>query len=165
MAKPMRGASPERYVGTIRVSYGTPRQAAFNRLVLPSAGLVVVGMLVGGFVAVRGERPVTVKPAPAAAAVVAAPVVAAPVVAAPIVEPAPAATPALVDVRIDSNPRGATVTLVDRGRTQLLGTTPIITAVDPSREYDLVIASPDRPTRIEHLDANTTHKVKIDFFE
>ncbi|HET9627566.1 MAG TPA: hypothetical protein VFP84_39690, partial [Kofleriaceae bacterium] len=78
--------------------------------------------------------------------------------AAPVVEPAPVA---LVDVRIDSTPRGATVTLVDRGKTQLVGNTPISVAFDPSREYDLVFSYPNKPTKIEHLNASATHKVLV----
>ncbi|MBA3539348.1 MAG: hypothetical protein H0T79_06940 [Deltaproteobacteria bacterium] len=74
------------------------------------------------------------------------------------VGPLPGSAPALVDVRIDSKPSGATVMLVDRGKTTFLGTTPISTAVDPSRTYDIVFTYEDRPTQLEHLDATaTTH--------
>jgi hypothetical protein len=86
-----------------------------------------------------------------------APVAPAPAAAAPA---APAA-PALVDVRIDSIPVGATVMLIDRGRTQLIGDTPIDTAVDPSREYDLVFTSASAPPHIEHLDPRTTRRVEV----
>lgn len=79
--------------------------------------------------------------------------------------PAPAATvvPAatLVDVRIDSTPSGAQVLLVDRGKTQLVGNTPVNATVDASREYDLVFTYPNRPTQVEHLDAKTTRRVAI----
>ena len=62
-------------------------------------------------------------------------------------------------MRIESIPSGATVTLVDRGRTQLVGDTPIDTAVDPSREYDLVFTYADKPPHVEHLDARATRRI------
>jgi hypothetical protein len=71
------------------------------------------------------------------------------------------ASPELVDVRIDSMPAGATVMLVDRGRAQLIGDTPVDTAVDPSREYDLVFTSAGAPPQVEHLDPRTTRRVEV----
>jgi hypothetical protein len=53
------------------------------------------------------------------------------------------------------------VTLVDRGATQLIGTTPISASLDPSRSYDLVFSAADHPTRIEHVDARTTRHVSV----
>ena len=80
----------------------------------------------------------------------------------PIVEPPPArAVPVLVDVRIDSIPSGAEVVLVDRGRTQLVGNTPIDTALDPSRAYDLVFTAQNLPPHVEHLDPRTTRRVQV----
>src|SRR3569623_347188 len=50
----------------------------------------------------------------------------------------------LADVRIDSLPAGATVTLVEKTATgekkSFLGTTPIATSVDPARTYEVVLA-------------------------
>lgn len=66
-----------------------------------------------------------------------------------------------VDVRLDSKPSGATVMLVDRGRTMFLGTTPISTALDPSRQYDVVFTYKDRPTLLEHLDPRTQSKLSV----
>ena len=81
-----------------------------------------------------------VAPVPAAAAPAAvAPVASAPAAAAP-------AAPELVDVRIDSIPAGATVMLVDRGRAQLIGDTPVDTAVDPSRGSSTRRPSTRRPS-------------------
>jgi hypothetical protein len=98
-----------------------------------------------------------VAPAPAAPAPVAEAVV-----PAPTPRPARVATvPVLVDVRIDSTPSGAEVTLVDRGRTQLVGNTPIDTALDPSREYDLVFTVANQPPHVEHLDPRTTRRVSV----
>jgi hypothetical protein len=67
----------------------------------------------------------------------------------------------LVDVRIDSSPSGATVMLVDRGKTSFLGTTPVNAAVDPSRAYDLVFTAANHATQVEHLDPNTTHHYAV----
>jgi hypothetical protein len=81
------------------------------------------------------------------------------------VEPTPVAAaaspPALVDVRIDSTPSGATVTLVDRGKTQYVGSTPVSAAVDPSREYDLVLSYPNKPTALQHLDPSSTRRIAV----
>jgi hypothetical protein len=66
-----------------------------------------------------------------------------------------------VDIRIDSKPSGATVMLVDRGKTNFLGTTPISTSVDPSRKYELVFTYANKPTHIEKLDPSTTKKVAV----
>jgi outer membrane biosynthesis protein TonB len=126
------------------------------------------------------------EPAPAvAAAPEPAPAVAAvpeptPAVAAPAPEPTPAPAPVahvetapavvaapiaaqskLVDIRIDSKPSGATVMLVDRGRTSFLGTTPMSAAMDPSRGYDVVFTYANRPTQVEHLDPKTTSHLAI----
>jgi len=72
-----------------------------------------------------------------------------------------AARPVFVDIRIDSRPSGATVMLVDRGKQTFLGTTPISTAVDPSRGYDIVFAYPNRETQIEHLDPKATSRLSV----
>jgi len=75
--------------------------------------------------------------------------------------PAAAPAPELVDIRIDSKPAGATVMLVDRGKTNFLGTTPISTSLDPSRQYDLVFMSAGQPTKLEHLDPKLTKHVSV----
>jgi hypothetical protein len=74
---------------------------------------------------------------------------------------APGARPAFVDVRLDSTPSGATVTLIDRGKSTFLGTTPISTALDPSRQYDLVFSHASKPTQVEHLDPSVTKRLAI----
>jgi hypothetical protein len=51
--------------------------------------------------------------------------------------------------------------LVDRGKTNFLGTTPISTSLDPSRQYDLVFMSAGQPTRLEHLDPKLTKHVSV----
>ena len=97
----------------------------------------------------------------------AVPPVAAPA-AAVAVEPAPAPAPAptpptsphaLVEVRIDSTPSGATVMMVDRGTTTPIGTTPLFASVDPSRPYELVFTLVDHPTRVLSLDAARTVRI------
>jgi hypothetical protein len=64
-------------------------------------------------------------------------------------------------VRIDSTPSGATVTLVDRGKSQFVGLTPVSAAVDPSREYDLVVSHDNRLPHRVHLDPGTTRRVAV----
>jgi hypothetical protein len=194
------GISQERMVPTFQIRRPSEVRGAVTRLVFPVALLVSVGVVIGAYVAFRGDRGAG-REAPAAAAPAAAPlqapaasgaapsaaparpvpqVTVAPVVtsapaagsapevpaatAAPVA-PAPAAAapaaPELVGVRIDSIPAGATVMLVDRGRAQLIGDTPIDTAVDPSREYDLVFTSASAPPHVEHLDPRTTRRVEV----
>jgi hypothetical protein len=66
---------------------------------------------------------------------------------------------AYVDVLIQSSPPGATVTLIDRGKPQFVGTTPVSAAVDPTRRYDLVLSHPEEPTRILTLDAASPRRL------
>lgn len=91
--------------------------------------------------------------AAATAAVAASP---APVMARPRIDPAK-----LVDVRIDSDPSGATVMLVDRGKTTFLGTTPMSAALDASRKYELVFSRERRATVTETLDPATQKRVSV----
>jgi len=79
------------------------------------------------------------------------------------IEPATPSTsrPTLVDVRIDSNPTGATVMLIDRGKTTFLGTTPVSAAVDIARKYELVFSSENRATVVEPLDPSTQKRVSV----
>ncbi len=100
-------------------------------------------------------EPAVAVPNLAAAAV---PAAAVPAVAAPVITNGKTV---FVDVRLDSKPSGATVMLVDRGKTMFLGTTPISTALDPSRQYDVVFTYKDRPTVLEHLDPRTQSKLAV----
>ena len=112
--------------------------------------------------------PVAAEPAvptvPVAVPAVAAPVPVEPVAPAPIAaEPAVAAplvAAALVDVRFDSVPAGATVTLVDRGHTSLIGATPITAALDPSHTYDIVFSLDGRATTMATLDPSKSKAVR-----
>ena len=166
-------ADRERMVPTFQMRRPSEVRSTVSRLVLPVAVLVSTGVVIGAYVAFSGSHRAPVAAAAASAARAAAPARAAkPAAPAPVAAPAPApvaapaaivapAPPALVDVRIDSTPSGATVTLVDRGRTQLVGTTPVDAAVDPSREYDLVFSYAAGPPRIEHLDPRSMHHIEV----
>jgi hypothetical protein len=100
----------------------------------------------------KADEPVAAKDVPAKAEVAPvtppnlAPTAGTPAITEPLAVPG---RPKLVDVRIDSKPSGATVMLVDRGKTTFLGTTPISTAVDGSRKYDLVFTYPNKPTQLK----------------
>lgn len=164
----------ETWIGTLPVNRGIRWSAVARQISLPMALLVVVGAFVGGYFAFDGEggkqraAAPSAKPAPAAPVVVAAaPTVvaktaapAAPTEAAPAA-PTEAAAPSLVDVRIDSTPAGATVMLVDRGKTFLLGTTPLRSAVDPSRTYELEFHYGDQPSQRAPLDPTKTQRVAV----
>ena len=159
-------------------------RALLGKLALPMAGLVVIGIVVGGYVAFSGEggkpqhhdkaaaisapapapAPATAPaPAPAPAAASAPTAVAAVAPAAPDTAPSdPVALPQkleLVDVRIDSHPSGATVMIVDRGKSTFLGTTPIAASLDAARAYDLAFSLDNKPPQIEHLDPRTQHHI------
>ncbi|MEJ7599356.1 MAG: hypothetical protein WKG01_15725 [Kofleriaceae bacterium] len=157
-----------------------PSKSSASKLVLPLIGAsIVAGVLIGGYIAMNSD-PATTRtssvvsepvpqlsangPAEAAPAAVVPAAAAEPAPTAPVAAPeAPpvAARAALVDVRIDSRPAGATVMIVDRGKTSFLGTTPISTAVDPSRQYDLVFTYASKPTQLEHLDPAATQHLEV----
>ena len=64
-------------------------------------------------------------------------------------------------MRIDSKPAGATVMLVDNGKTSFLGSTPLATSLDPSRKYDVIFTAPGRPTQMAPLDPAKTSKLDV----
>ena len=64
-------------------------------------------------------------------------------------------------MRIDSKPAGATVMLVDNGKTSFLGSTPLATSLDPSRKYDVIFTLPGRPTQMAPLDPAKTSKLDV----
>lgn len=140
--------------GTQQLSKPSYLRVVVGRLVLPIAVLVVAGIVIGSMVL-----------APATSAPAVAPT-SSPAPTSPPTSPAPRpakspAAPAFVEIRIDSQPSGATVTLIDRGKTQYVGNTPVNVAVDPSREYDLVVSHRDRPSHRQHLDPKSTRRVAV----
>jgi hypothetical protein len=175
----------EHTVGTIQLRKPSDLRVVVGKLVLPIALLVIAGVAIGGVVAFHGSAAVPASVAPGASAAPAAvapppspspspsvettalPAVSpdtatpSPETAVPSAQPIvePARPPDLVEVRIDSAPSGATVTLIDGGKSQFVGTTPVNAAVDPSREYDLVFSWASRPSQQEHLDPKTTRRI------
>jgi hypothetical protein len=110
------------------------------------------------------DAPASAQPAAPAAAVVAAKV------ETPEAPPAPAnvqeiqtktGVVKLVDVRIDSKPSGATVMLVDNGKTSFLGTTPLATSLDPAHGYDVVFTLEGRPTQMAHFEPSKSARLDV----
>jgi hypothetical protein len=209
----------EAWLGTQQTPKLSAQTPLWKKLILPAAAFIVLGMMIGGFVAYNNRKTnhVTAPPRVAVAAPatpkpqadVAAPLAPAPepanaatatagatqpepppppiVTAAPA--PAPVAAPAapapvqvavaepavvhevqttrgivkLVDVRIDSAPSGATVMLVDNGKTSFLGTTPVSASVDPARAYDVIFTLSGHATQMAHFDPNKTRRVDLLF--
>jgi len=69
--------------------------------------------------------------------------------------------PTFADVRIDTDPQGAAITLLDGGKRFPLGSTPLSTALDPTRQYEILIELEGRPSQTIHLDPATTTRVDI----
>ena len=180
----------ETFVGTAPVvRLERRRKMVVLKIAATSVVFVMIGVAVGAYIAFRSDQkpaqaatmpkppspavvaqPTVVQPiapttdstAPATAAAQPAP---APVQAAPDVAPAPTApiAPAtkLADVRIDSKPSGATVMLVDNGKTSFLGTTPLATSLDPSHPYDLVMTLEGHPTKMAHIDPAKSARFEV----
>jgi len=176
----------ETYVGTSPHVLQDRRSEAslVKKLILPGIGFIIVGALIGGFIALNsnGKKKVVAKaPAPqvtaanqptAENAAIAAQIAHGAntgVPAAPTAEHVAAAVPVvgeevqttrgvvhLTDVRIDSMPSGATVTLVEQTpageKKSFLGTTPIATSIDPSHTYDVVLSLQGHPDQTAKLD-------------
>ncbi|HEY1812594.1 MAG TPA: hypothetical protein VGG74_09635 [Kofleriaceae bacterium] len=140
-------------------TFAVRRQSRFSPLQVGLASVcALLGITIGGLVAFTGHANVAVHaaslptPAPAPVAVVAPVVVAAPV------------APALVTLRVESSPAGASVMLVgEAGATTLVGTTPVATLVEGARDYDVLVKLADHAPRIEHVAAGSTHQVAINF--
>jgi PEGA domain len=194
----------ETYVGTSpHVKYERERSTTslVKKLILPAIGFMVVGALIGGFIAFNGEtKKKAATPESTAALVPAKPTAQNAALAAsvaggantgvpvaksveapnPAAEPAPAPTPTvqpsapdvhdvqttrgvvhLADVRIDSKPAGASVTLLDGDKRSFLGTTPLATSLDPSRVYQLELSMAGHPDQVASLDPSRTKHVQI----
>jgi hypothetical protein len=204
----------ETYVGTsphVKQDRVRKSSSLVKKLILPAIGFMIVGAMIGGFIAFNGDKkkhtvatepvasaPVPAKPSASNTALAASiaggtntgvenPVPAAPaanplpnVAPAPVaaLEPAPVAPATtnsaiheiqttrgviqLADVRIDSKPAGATVTLVDGEKKSFLGTTPLATSLDASHTYDLEISLAGRPDQTAHLDPAHTQHLSIE---
>lgn len=157
-----RGDQEQAWVGTLQLQKRARGRSA-SKLIPGLILLAAFGVFVGYVVfdnsgtrapAVTAAAPMDPAPAPAKAAVPDAP--------APAPAPVAVAAPSkLVDVTIVSAPAGATVTLVDRGATSLVGKTPVVLALEPSHKVELVFSHPNQPTQIEALDPSTTRRVDV----
>jgi hypothetical protein len=105
------------------------------------------------------KTPAAAAPAPAVAAVATTP--STPSTPTHAIARPPRGAVAFVDVRIDSKPSGATVMLVDNGKTSFLGTTPLSASVDAARAYDVIVTLEGRPTQMTHLDPAKTHRLDV----
>lgn len=199
----------ETYVGTSpHVLQDRVRESSLvKKLILPAIGFMIVGAMIGGFIAFNSDKKHIVAARPGARATEPALASAKPSAAnaaraaneqprpaiaesaqVAAVEPAPAATntaavepaPAaatnvaiheiqttrgvihLADVRIDSKPSGASVTLVEGSKKSFLGTTPLATSLDTSHTYDLEISLAGRPDQTAHLDPVHTQHLSIE---
>ena len=154
----------ETFVGTAPVvRLERRRKLVVLKIVATSVVFVVIGVVIGAYIAFHGEpdaRATTIAKAQTAPKTIVQQLPAQPVAAAPV-EVAPA--PKLADVRIDSAPAGATVMLVDNGKQSFLGTTPIATSLDPSRSYDVVFTLDGRPSKTTHFDPGASQHLEVAF--
>jgi hypothetical protein len=140
------------------------RRRFAKQVAVVAGSVALIGTAIIGFVAYNGDSGRVAGAAAAPSKIVAAPV---PVPApAPAPAPTPAPTPvtasaSLIDIRLETSPSGATVTLVDSGRPRELGKTPLDVSVDRTRAYDVVFALEGHATRIEHFDPRTTQGVAV----
>lgn len=165
-----RDSDPQ-YVGRDRVAparEGTqqitrPTRLDPRRVVIPMVLFFIVGGAIGGYIAVKQRRSNN------AVAVARLTPDAGPVVMVQPQEPTPPPpsdmlirTPAaFTEVRIDTVPYGASVTLVDNGTQMPLGTTPLAATVETSRQYELLIEHPKFPTQTIALDPQATKHINI----
>jgi hypothetical protein len=164
-------------LATVAVPRQLPIPALVKRLAIPMGVLLIGGIAVGGMITFRGEggkhrAAVAASPLEASLSGPAAFVPKLPPPPPPKLEvealppPAPApAQPKLVQVRIESTPPGAAATLLDNGSATPLGSTPVDASIDPSKQYDVVLALPDHTSKIEHLDPAATQRVAVAFDE
>ncbi len=151
--------APDAPVAGLERATPTERAAIGDRAALvvpPSAPAVAVEPA-----AVAPTPSVVPPPSAPTPSVPTAPPSPAPIAAEPSAVSAPVAV-ALVDVRIDSEPSGATVTLLDRGQELYLGTTPLRTALDPSRTHQVELSHPRRPSERAIIDPSATKRVTIE---
>jgi hypothetical protein len=147
-----------------RLQNATPilvTKIALATLVLVIAG-IVIGHFVFGATTASEPQPAVATKATLETAHVAPPAIPAAAIAPVVTVPTPAPKQiALVDVRVESTPPGATVTLVDNGKSSFIGTTPVDASVDPTRSYDIVLTREGQPSRTEHLDPKVTQRLTV----
>ena len=170
----------ETYVGTsplVKHDRAHDSLGLVKKLIIPALGFIVIGAAIGGFIAFRGDKQApAVTPAPIAAA---APALVA-THANTADRPAPEAPSAdvrdvqttrgvvkLVDVRIDSKPAGATVTLVEHtasgDKRSFLGSTPISTSLEPSHQVEIEAELAGHAVLTTHLDPAMAPRASFDF--
>jgi hypothetical protein len=163
---------------THQLTHRIPRARDYRKPVLAGAmiaGGLAVGLALwkvagggGGAAAVAAAAlpaPAAVPapaPAPAPAALPAPAPAPQKMVVQPLPPTAPPPRPALVDIALESKPIGATVTLVDRGASQIAGTTPLALSIDPTREYDLQFALDGQEPKTVHLDPHTMKRLTVE---
>jgi hypothetical protein len=168
------------YAPTIAARRQSPRHLVPMRAVAVIAAVALAaipGMTMGLYLATSGARGRTTaseaissavrRAQPGAVRVVATPAARGGVRRAPppggmLHEVPGAVAPAkLVEIRIDSDPPGATVTRAVGGA--LLGTTPITAYLDPSHGHDLVFALPGHREHHEHLEPRGPEHLSVVF--
>ncbi len=154
-----RQATPAAAAGRTRDELETtylPRAAELpsllKKLAIPATLLLVVGLGVGAVISITRSKDED-KPLEHATAVAAPKVLPTVVVAPKLAAPISIAKPALVAVRIESTPAGASATLLDRdtGNSMPIGTTPLEASLDPAKSYDVRFELDGRATQTEHL--------------
>ncbi len=149
----------ETFVGTAPVvRLERRRKLVLLKIVATSVVFVVIGVVIGAYIAFHGEpdaRATTIAKTTAAPTTIVQPMPAAPVEVAP--------APKLTDVRIDSSPSGATVMLVDNGKQSFLGSTPIASSLDASRSYDVVFTLDGRPSKVMHFEPSASQRLDAVF--
>ncbi|HEY1552664.1 MAG TPA: hypothetical protein VGG28_32770 [Kofleriaceae bacterium] len=154
----------ETFVGTAPVvRIERRRKLVLLKIVATSVVFVVIGVVIGAYIAFHGEpdaRATTIAKASTSTSATAPKTI---VQQLPVAPAEPAPVPKLTDVRIDSTPAGATVTLVDNGKQSLLGSTPIATSLDPSRSYDVVFALEGRPNKLMHFEPSASQHLEATF--
>ncbi|MDB4952485.1 MAG: hypothetical protein JWO36_54 [Myxococcales bacterium] len=161
---PVHDHADQTWAVTLRRRLQNTRPVVVAKIAGATLVLIIAGIAIGHFAfSTDSEQPparletahVSAPTIPVAAIGPAAPApVAVPVVAAP-------KKPALVDVLVESTPPGATVTLIDNGKSSFIGTTPIDTSLDPTRSYDVVLTRDGQPAHTEHLDPKATQRLTV----
>lgn len=131
-----------------QVVIGTARRLSRRAWIAVVAG-ASLGIALGAMAALHGD-----KPAPPPATILMS--------KAPAPAPAPTVRPLLVTVRIESMPTGAVVSLLEDRKAATVGTTPIDVELDPSRAYDVMVASSGFVARTEHVDPARVQHVVVE---